>query len=60
MLLAAILNAHPQLHGVLADLPHVLERAQQREFLGGELEVANRDSSLAISSGRCLPAVKLT
>jgi hypothetical protein len=37
MLLAAVLNAHPQLHGVLADLPHVLERARQRSFLGGEL-----------------------
>jgi hypothetical protein len=39
MLLAAVLNAHPQLHGVLADLPHVIERARQQEFLGGELEV---------------------
>ncbi len=38
MLLAAVLNAHSQLHGVLADLPHVLERARQRGFLGGELE----------------------
>jgi SAM-dependent methyltransferase len=39
MLLAAILNAHSQLRGVLADLPHVLERARQQGFLGGELEV---------------------
>jgi hypothetical protein len=38
MLLAAILNAHSGLRGVLADLPHVLERARQRGFLGGELE----------------------
>jgi C-methyltransferase len=38
MLLAAVLNAHPQLHGVLADLPHVLERARQRGFLADELE----------------------
>jgi SAM-dependent methyltransferase len=38
ILLASILKAHPELRGVLADLPHVLERAQQRGFLGGELE----------------------
>jgi hypothetical protein len=38
ILLAAILKAHRELHGVLADLPHVLERAQQRGFLGGELD----------------------
>lgn len=36
--LAAILRAHPQLLGVLADLPHVIERARQKGFLGGELE----------------------
>ena len=38
MLLAAILKAHRRLRGVLADLPHVLERARERTFLGGELE----------------------
>ena len=38
MLLAAILKAHPGVHGVLADLPHVLERARERGFLNGELE----------------------
>ena len=38
ILLAAILKAHPQARGVLADLPHVLERAEQRGFLGGELQ----------------------
>jgi O-methyltransferase domain/Dimerisation domain len=38
ILLAAILKAHRRLRGVLADLPHVLERAQERAFLGGELE----------------------
>jgi C-methyltransferase len=38
MLLGAVLNAHPQLHGVLTDLAHVLERARQRGFLEGELE----------------------
>jgi hypothetical protein len=39
ILLASILKAHPNARGVLADLPHVLERAEQREFLGGELQV---------------------
>jgi SAM-dependent methyltransferase len=38
MLLADILRAHPGLDGVLADLPHVLERARLRNFLGGDLE----------------------
>lgn len=38
MLLASILRTYPGLCGVLADLPHVLDRAQQRDFLGGELE----------------------
>jgi hypothetical protein len=38
ILLAAILKAHRGLRGVLADQPHVLERARQRGFLGGELE----------------------
>lgn len=37
ILLAAILKAHPGLRGVLADLPHTLERATDRGFLGGEL-----------------------
>jgi hypothetical protein len=37
ILLAAILQAHPELHGVLADLPHTIERAKGRGFLGGEL-----------------------
>ncbi len=38
MLLATILKAHPGLHGVLADLPHVLDRARTRGFLSGELD----------------------
>jgi hypothetical protein len=38
ILLAAILKVHRALRGVLADRPHVLERARQRGFLGGELE----------------------
>jgi hypothetical protein len=37
ILLAAILKAHRGLRGVLADLPHTLERAADRGFLGGEL-----------------------
>ena len=37
MLLASILRAHPELRGVLADLPHTLERARQCDLLGGEL-----------------------
>ena len=36
--LASILRTYPGLCGVLADLPHVLDPAQQRDFLGGELE----------------------
>jgi hypothetical protein len=39
ILLASILKAHPEMRGVLADLPHVLDRAQQRGLLGGELQV---------------------
>jgi O-methyltransferase domain/Dimerisation domain len=38
MLLADILRAYPGLHGILGDLPHVLERARHRGFLGGQLE----------------------
>jgi O-methyltransferase domain len=38
ILLSYILRAHSRLRGVLADLGHVLERARQRGFLGGELE----------------------
>lgn len=38
ILLASILKAHPKLRGVLADLPHVLERAREHGFLGDELE----------------------
>ncbi len=45
ILLAAILKAHWGLRGVLADQPHVLERARQRGFLGGELE-AQHDAGL--------------
>lgn len=41
-LLAEILRAHPTLRGVLADLPHVLERAQERGFLGNGLETRSK------------------
>jgi hypothetical protein len=37
MMLASILKAHLGLRGVLADLPHTLERASQGGLLGGEL-----------------------
>jgi hypothetical protein len=53
MFLAAVLSAHPQLHGVLADLPDVLERARQRGFLGGDLEA--RSSSEACDFFREVP-----
>jgi O-methyltransferase len=45
VLLAAILRAHPKLRGVLGDQQHVLDRARQRGFLGGEL--ASRSSMQA-------------
>jgi hypothetical protein len=38
ILLSHILRAHPALRGVLADQPHVLERARQRGFLDAELK----------------------
>lgn len=38
LLLSAILSAHPSIRGVLADLPHVLERARKSGFLGGDLQ----------------------
>jgi hypothetical protein len=41
-LLAAILRAHPALHGVLADAPSVVERARCREFLSGEFAARTR------------------
>jgi hypothetical protein len=41
-LLAAILRAHPALHGVLADARSVVERARYREFLSGELAARTR------------------
>ena len=37
ILLSEILKGHPKLRGVLADQPHVLDRARERGFLGGAL-----------------------
>jgi len=37
ILLREILKVHPNLRGVLADQPHVLDRARERGFLGGAL-----------------------
>ena len=37
ILLSCILRAHPHLRGVLADQEHVLARARERDFLGGDL-----------------------
>jgi hypothetical protein len=37
VLLSHILRTHTRLRGVLADLPHVLDRAQQRRFLANDL-----------------------
>ena len=43
LLLGAILNAHPDLQGVLADAPSVVERARRRgEFRSGELAARTR------------------
>jgi len=38
ILLSKILRAHQGLRGVLADQEHVLDRARERGFLGGDLE----------------------
>jgi hypothetical protein len=37
ILLSHVLKAHRTLRGVLADQPHVLDRARQRGYLGGDL-----------------------
>jgi hypothetical protein len=54
-LLAAILRAHPSLHGVLADAPTVVERSRRGEFLSGDLASRTRfetcDFFHAIPSG---------
>lgn len=62
ILLAEILKAHTELCGVLADLPHVLERAQQRGYLDGELsgrvELRPCDFFLEIPCGCCAYLMK--
>ena len=54
-LLAAILRAHPSLHGVLADAPTVVERSRRGEFLSRDLAARTRfetcDFFHAIPSG---------
>jgi hypothetical protein len=54
VLLAEILKVHTSLRGVLADQPHVLERARQRGFLGDEL--AERTSMQHCDFFREVPA----
>jgi O-methyltransferase domain/Dimerisation domain len=54
MLLASILKTHSELRGVLADLPHAVERAAQRGFLGGEL--ASRSTMRACDFFREVPS----
>lgn len=62
ILLASILRAHPKLQGVLADLPHVLERARERGYLAGELQsraqLRECDFFLEIPSGTRAYAMK--
>src|SRR3954468_23402992 len=54
-LLAAILNAHPGLRGVLSDQPEVLERTRQRGFpssgLAGRVRLESCDFFQAVPSG---------
>ena len=42
VLLANILRVHSGLHGVLADLPHVIERAREQRFFVGDLQSRSR------------------
>jgi SAM-dependent methyltransferase len=44
-LLAAVLRANPTVKGILFDLPHVIDRARTRGFLGGDLESRARSES---------------
>jgi len=52
--LPQILAAHPAVRGVLADLPHVVARAQESGFLGGELQ--NRSELLGCDMFREVPS----
>ena len=54
ILLSHILRKHETLRGVLADVPHVLDRARERAFLGGDL--ASRVSFQACNFFEAVPA----
>jgi hypothetical protein len=54
ILLSHILKAHKTLRGILADVPHVLERAYQRGYLSGDL--AARTSMLPCNFFESVPA----
>jgi O-methyltransferase domain len=54
LLLATILRAYPTLRGVLADQPHVLERARERDFwagLAGRVRFEPADFFQSVPSG---------
>ena len=50
-------EAHPKLRGVIADQPHVLERARQRGFVAGKLAARRNHTPLVRAS--CLPALPI-
>lgn len=54
ILLSHILKAHKTISGVLADVPHVLDRARQRGFFSGEL--ATRTSLQECNFFEAIPA----
>lgn len=54
ILLSHILKAHNGLRGILADVPHVLERARERGYLAGDL--ASRASTLPCNFFENVPA----
>ena len=54
VLLSHILKTHKTICGVLADVPHVLDRARERGFLSGEL--ATRTSLQACNFFEAIPA----
>ena len=54
ILLSHILKTHKTLRGVLADVPHVLDRARERGFLSGE--IASRASLQACDFFEAIPS----
>jgi hypothetical protein len=54
ILLSHVLKAHKTLRGVLADVPHVLDRARERGFLSGE--IAARVSLQACNFFEAIPS----